>query len=359
MQLVNRSVKSWISTLDSNKFAAIYYDGRTSHRWPVEVHINDNTLQITGSGITRVESFKDIVIEPQVGTLRGQIRFKDDAMCEVEDGKAFMLAIPTQHQNTALNFIHKIENKLHYIAVTLLLAIVIIWGLIEYGVPVMANTIAKAIPISMEVSMGEQVLTGMDKFAFTPSELPKARIDELQKKFADFIRHNGGNYQYKILFRKSESIGANAFALPSGIIVFTDDMVKLAEDDRELIAVLAHEIGHVEQRHTLRHVLQDSIAVVILVMVTGDVESATSLVATLPTVLIQARFSRQFESEADSYAAHVLQQQDLSPHWLGSILLRLDEEHEGTKNTVIDYLASHPPTPERVKQLKALQHRPD
>ena len=356
-----------------NTFAAIYYDGRTSERWPVEVEINDNTLRITGSGISRIEAFKDLTIEPQVGHLRGQIRLADGAMCEVEDGKALMAAIPAPHQQQAFSFIHKIENKLHYILMTLVLAITIIWGLIEYGVPVMARSVAQAIPMAMEKTMGEQVLTGMDKFIFEPSELPIERVTEIRNKFDRFIKNNTGDYHYNILFRKSEEIGANAFALPSGIIVFTDEMVKLAKDDRELIAVLAHEIGHVEQRHTIRHVLQDSITVVLLVMVTGDVESATSLVATLPTLLVQAKFSRQFESEADAYAADVLQKQDMSPHWLGAILARLDEINEEEKNSksiavnekdkksesITNYLSSHPPTPERIKHLKELKRRPD
>lgn len=359
MPLAKRLATSWISTLASSTFTAIYYDGWTSNRWPVEVTIDGNVLRLSGSGISRLEQLDHVEIEPQVGSLRGQIRFADGAMCEVEDGKAFMGAIPHQHQSQMLNFIHQIENKLHYIAITLVLAIAIIWGLIEFGVPIMAKSIAHAVPTTVETSMGEQALAGMDKLVFAPSELPRQRITELQRKFAEFIHRNGGNYHYKILFRNSETIGANAFALPSGIIVFTDAMVKLAKDDRELLAVLAHEMGHVERQHTLRHVLQNSISVVVLVMVTGDIQSATSLVTALPTMLVQAKYSRQFEAEADAYAAKILQQQDLSPRWLGTILARLDEEHGKDSSSAMNYLASHPPTPERIKQLKALQTRPN
>ena len=50
---------------------------------------------------------------------------------------------------------------------------------------------------------------------------------------------------YTLVFRKSDAIGANAMALPSGTIVVTDGLVTLAEDDREILGVLAHEAGHV------------------------------------------------------------------------------------------------------------------
>ena len=50
---------------------------------------------------------------------------------------------------------------------------------------------------------------------------------------------------YQLEFRHGGYIDANAFALPSGIIVMTDELVELAKSDDELISVLAHEIGHV------------------------------------------------------------------------------------------------------------------
>jgi predicted Zn-dependent protease len=82
------------------------------------------------------------------------------------------------------------------------------------------------------------------------------------------------------------------------------------------------------------------------------------VVAALPTALVQAKFSRQFESEADAYAARILQQHHMSPHWLGTILTRLDEQDKNG-NSVPDFLNSHPSTPERVQQLKALSNQAD
>ncbi len=59
-------------------------------------------------------------------------------------------------------------------------------------------------------------------------------------------------------FRASPIIGANAFALPGGIVIVTDQLMQLAEHDDEILAVLAHEIGHVKHRHVLRGLPQDS-----------------------------------------------------------------------------------------------------
>ena len=65
---------------------------------------------------------------------------------------------------------------------------------------------------------------------------------------------------YVLEFRKSPAVGPNAFALPGGTVVLLDELVAAAAHDDEIAAVLAHEIGHLHGRHTMRHVLQTSVA---------------------------------------------------------------------------------------------------
>ena len=55
--------------------------------------------------------------------------------------------------------------------------------------------------------------------------------------------------RYRLELRSGEALGANALALPSGIVIMTDDLVALAKSDDEIGAVMAHELGHVRGRH--------------------------------------------------------------------------------------------------------------
>ena len=75
------------------------------------------------------------------------------------------------------------------------------------------------------------------------------------------------------------ALKANAFALPSGIVVLTDELEALAQHDDELSAVFAHEIGHVVHRHSMRMVIQHSASALLMLGLLGDVNSATSVVA--------------------------------------------------------------------------------
>ena len=50
-------------------------------------------------------------------------------------------------------------------------------------------------------------------------------------------------------------------ALPSGVVIVTDDLVALAKDADDVVAVLAHEVGHLEGRHGVRAVIQSALVV--------------------------------------------------------------------------------------------------
>jgi Zn-dependent protease with chaperone function len=195
---------------------------------------------------------------------------------------------------------------------------------------------------------------------FTPSRLPAERQDALRKLYAGMAASIEGAGSYRLEIRNGGRLGANALALPAGIIVVTDELVELSKDDRELEGVLAHEIGHLRQRHILRHVLQDSATALLIAVTLGDITSVTSLAAAAPTLLLQAKFSRDFEREADDFALGYLAQRGIPLEMFGAILQRMEEKRPGGKKTdkdALDFLSSHPATRERIERAKAL-HAP-
>jgi len=164
------------------------------------------------------------------------------------------------------------------------------------------------------------------------------------------LRHRGAD-GYRLELRSSKRLGANAFALPSGEVVVTDQLVELAKKDDELVAVLAHEIGHLRQRHGLRRLLQDSATVLLIAAVTGDLTSIVSLASALPAILLQAKYSRDFEREADEFALDYMKRHDVPPESFGAILLRM-EARRGAAADIPDYLSTHPATRERAERSR-------
>jgi Zn-dependent protease with chaperone function len=197
-----------------------------------------------------------------------------------------------------------------------------------------------------------------------PTEVEPHRQLQVATRF-ERLRLPGADerMRFKVLFRKSDLLGANALALPSGTIVITDELVAVAKDDDEIAAVLAHEAGHVVRRHGARQLLQDSVVALCVTWYIGDI---SSLVALAPTALLQANYSRELEREADRYAADTLRLNHLSPEVLARMLVRLDESRldesrldesrdpsgEASKEGMRDYLSSHPVTRERLEELR-------
>jgi Zn-dependent protease with chaperone function len=171
--------------------------------------------------------------------------------------------------------------------------------------------------------------------------------------------------RYTLHFRDGGPVGANALALPDGTIVVTDQLLALAAHDEEIFAVLAHELGHINRRHSLRMLIQGSIVAFVVSWYIGDV---SSVAAGAPTLLLQARYSRDHEREADNYGADMLKANGISPRRLADMLTKLEAAHlskvekaaekersppAADKPRISDYLASHPATRERIDALNA------
>jgi len=63
----------------------------------------------------------------------------------------------------------------------------------------------------------------------------------------------------------------------------------------------------------------------LIAAVTGDLTSIVSLASALPAILLQAKYSRDFEREADEFALDYMKRHDIPPESFGAILLRMDK----------------------------------
>jgi predicted Zn-dependent protease len=218
--------------------------------------------------------------------------------------------------------------------------------------PRLAKYAATRIPIAAERDLGTKALGWLDGNGWlAPTTLSGEEQEPLRTGFAALVHGLPLEATYSLQFRASPRIGANALALPGGTIVITDAMVKVADSPEEIMAVLAHEIGHVELRHTLRQALQDSLVAAVVTTLTGDA-SPGAAVTGLPVVVAQAHYSRDFETQADDYAFALLNRHDISPGRFADLLERLEKRSNagGTRATFLD---SHPPTPERIRRARA------
>src|SRR5262249_3521883 len=117
---------------------------------------------------------------------------------------------------------------------------------------------------------------------------------------------------------------------------------ELTAPEKRFLAVIAHEIGHEEHKHVLRSVLQNSAVVLVGAYFTGDVSSASALVVSVPTFLLDSHYSRAFETEADSYAFASLAAHRISPEYFAEVMTEMQRSHPVLKREGSGYLSTHP-----------------
>jgi Zn-dependent protease with chaperone function len=331
---------------------ATFYDGQTSRGIPVAIHVgSENQFLITGLERDLTYTLSEVRIASRVGNTPRRVFLPGGAICETLENDAIDAIVRQSGRAKWQGLVHVMESKWRYALVALLVTVVSGWGLIEYGIPALAERVAHAFPASTNRALGRDGLTLLDHGIFSSSTLEKERQLQLRTMFQTMTRQLPDGDTYHLELRKGERVGPNAFALPSGIIVITDELVLLTRHQNELIAVLAHEIGHVQHRHALRTLLQNSAVALLLASVTGDITSLTALSAALPTVLLEAKYSRAFEMEADRFALGYLHENNIQPSHFADILSRL-EEAPGRKSEVHNYLASHPVTSQRIHMIR-------
>ena len=324
---------------------ADYFDGKNSLKRPVSVVITGNKLKVVGRDVDEEFDARGVRRSLRIANTPRWLYLPGGGACVTSDNDAVDRMTRDRHYERIL---HLWESRPVYAVLAIALVAATLWVLIDRVLPAAIEQIADRIPVEAEAALGRETLRGMEKYFLQPSKLPAARQEALRNKFNTMARTADQSVPYRLEFRASPVVGPNAFALPSGIIVMTDELVKRARNDQELLAVLAHELGHVHHRHTMRRLLEGSATALIIAAVTGDIASTTSLAAAAPTLLLQTKYSRDNEREADVYAVELMRKAGIEPRHFGTILARLEAD-EPQRGGLPNFLSSHPPTEERAK----------
>ena len=223
-----------------------------------------------------------------------------------------------------------------------------------WGIPALAARVAPWLPASVVVGSSEETLASLDRHVLRPSRLPAARCEALEATRAR-LAARAGLSGGRLECRRGGAFGANAFALPSGLVVITDEFVELGGDEDELAGVLAHEVAHVEYRHGLRQALQGSLLTLGAALLTGDLANAGSFIAHLPVVLAGLHYSRDFEREADARGAALMRAEGRDPRALARALARLEgAARQKERPAAPAWLSDHPDMQERIARIEAL-----
>jgi Zn-dependent protease with chaperone function len=332
------------------------YDGRTSGARDAVLtvegagHLAQLGVQTSGAALSL--PFTGLVIGERVGETHRLLQLADGASIEVLDNAAFDAALAAAGVSTREAPIRRLESRWRYAALAVLATLIGSVLFVRYGIPALAVRAVRLIPPQVDTLIGADSLQVLDRGVLHRSKLAPDRQAQLRAVFAEVAAGSSADSgHYRLEMRAGGELHANAFALPSGIVVLTDELEALAQHDDELRGVFAHEVGHLVNRHAMRMLVQNSATALLAAGIFGDASGITSLAATAPSVLINAGYSRDFEREADAFAFRWMTARHIDPGHLADLLERL-EHAQGANGSEPGFLASHPHIRERVQAFR-------
>jgi Zn-dependent protease with chaperone function len=345
-----------------------YYDGQSSVQVPARCCIYDSgAIRVEGLDdnnlLARLENFA-IRISPRLANTPRYLYLPNQGKFETQENDVVDKLLLRFRRRSWLHMVHFLESRKRWILACFLAIVLMIWFMGRYGVPVAAKVIAGHLPKKVTEMAGQRTMDTLDRSLLKESQLDAAVIKRIESHFRPIIdKHR--KHDIQVGFRAARGLGANAFALPNGTVIFTDEMVKLSANDDELLAVLAHEIGHVVHRHGMRTLIQNSLFAFVLLAITGDVSGSSELFLGMPVLLTELSYSRGFEREADNFALSYLKRQGIVPVHFANLMHRIEKKRavapttsdnsdhgQPSKPGWRDFLSTHPSMKERLRRFE-------
>lgn len=219
------------------------------------------------------------------------------------------------------------------------------------GMPMLSGPLARATPVEYEAQLGESYDAQVSLlFPTCEDEQGQAVLEQLGRRIAA-----ESDSVFDIRFRAVHAPMVNAFALPGGYVLVTDDLIAEAETPDELAAVLAHEVAHIDRRHSMQSVWRSLGAGMLLDLVVGGGSGAGQQAVLLAGQASELSFGREAEREADAFGRGYLHAAGLSSRGMAPFFERMAEQ-EGQTSEEIDEVAewwmTHPNTARRIEAAR-------
>ena len=222
-------------------------------------------------------------------------------------------------------------------------------------------TVAEHVPPEWEEELGE---TAFAQYQRGQQFMEDAQAKELLAPLTAPLLEALNDERFEYRFYISGDDVVNAFALPGGYIVINSGLILKADSAEELLGVVAHEIAHVSEQHSIRSIIGTAGVYITISAVLGDMSGIFAILADAAPFLIRQSYSRGFESEADEIGLALLHDAQINPQGLVTFFEKLmeieaeqkedmgEEYNNETVQSTLAFLSTHPATEDRIEHLE-------
>ncbi len=219
----------------------------------------------------------------------------------------------------------------------------------------LTSALADKVPVEWEKNYGESAYKdlALRETILTANATYNAQVRAITNALLPALGPTRLTFQFHII----KNTNINAFAVPGGQVFVFSGLLDSARRPEELAGVLAHEIAHVTRRHSLRNIISSAGLWVTISTFLGDAEGLMAILTDGSQFLMNQKFSRDFEREADDTGWDYLSAANVDPRGMIDFFETIRREQErstaGHLANQLDFLVTHPATDERMKHLRA------
>jgi predicted Zn-dependent protease len=215
-----------------------------------------------------------------------------------------------------------------------------------------AEYIADKIPIGWEEKWGEQAFASFEaEGKMLTNSAWAGAVSNITARLLPVVEQSGYEFKFHIM----DDTNVNAFAIPGGHVVILTGLLERAESAEEVAGVLAHEIAHVTRRHSLRNIVKSAGLLVTIQAIFGDTSGLVGMATEASRFLMEQKFSRDFEREADDTGWSYLVQANIDPRGMTRFFEKMREMMVNSGAAVMEgslaLANTHPTSEERIERL--------
>jgi len=187
--------------------------------------------------------------------------------------------------------------------------------------------------VAKEQEVGEKLFESIQKGNAGFDLIEKPEVDSILNNITQrLVENEDFNYDYR--FEVFDNSMINAFTLPGGIILISSGLIEFTESPEELAAVIAHEMGHVENRHVITRLIRE---LSINILLSNDAYVLSEVTKSLAS----NSYSRKQESAADAFALKTLEEAKIEPRILATFFRKVKDK-EGDISPYLQAFSTHP-----------------
>lgn len=202
-----------------------------------------------------------------------------------------------------------------------------------------------------EIAMGQAVAHRVEE-EFTLVRDPELleRLDRVSQKIVQVADRKSLAYSFSIVEMKEP----NAFALPGGPVYVTPKLLEMAQSDDELAAVVAHEVGHIAAKHSIKR-MQTAMGMQLFQLIavgTGAASGPDSRIMDLAFASLLTAYSQADELEADRLSAKYLKEAGFDPSAAITFMERMRDHSFKEPQRRFSYFRTHPFFADRIRVIR-------